>query len=202
MCGRILLVDGSILCTSCIETPPPLSPDRRNSPVLSISRQYDGCWDFSCSSVLPVRSKERVRDFERKTLKSGCLSLLTINRLSHSRRVRAVVRVWLGFGLGFTQIGHVDRTPKPNPNQTLTVSPNPSRAPKLRIVSNERHPDFNVFRGRILFVDGSILCTSCIETPPPLSPDRRNSPVLSISRQYDGCWDFSCSSVLPIITTN
>eukprot|EP00116_Pleurobrachia_bachei_P005013 sb/3465275/ len=34
----------------------------------------------------------------------------------------------------------------PNPNQTLTVSPNTSRAPKLRIVSNERHPDFNVFR--------------------------------------------------------
>eukprot|EP00116_Pleurobrachia_bachei_P018503 sb/3478765/ len=28
---------------------------------------------------------------------------------------------------------------------TLTNSPNPLRAPKLRIVSNERHPDFNVF---------------------------------------------------------
>eukprot|EP00116_Pleurobrachia_bachei_P012013 sb/3472275/ len=35
---------------------------------------------------------------------------------------------------------------KPNPNQTLTDSPNTSRTPKLRIVSNERHPDFNVFR--------------------------------------------------------
>eukprot|EP00116_Pleurobrachia_bachei_P005942 sb/3466204/ len=37
---------------------------------------------------------------ERKTLKSGCLPLLTIRRFWHSRRVRAVVRVWLGFGLG------------------------------------------------------------------------------------------------------
>eukprot|EP00116_Pleurobrachia_bachei_P019056 sb/3479318/ len=57
---------------------------------------------------------------QTETLKSGCLSLLTIHRFWHSRRVRAVVRVWLGFGLGvsvsaidslsdavFTQIGHV-----------------------------------------------------------------------------------------------
>eukprot|EP00116_Pleurobrachia_bachei_P015995 sb/3476257/ len=36
----------------------------------------------------------------RKTLKSGCLSLLTIHRFWYSRQVRAVVRVWLGFGLG------------------------------------------------------------------------------------------------------
>eukprot|EP00116_Pleurobrachia_bachei_P004420 sb/3464682/ len=36
----------------------------------------------------------------RKTLKSGCLSLLTIHLFWHSRRVRAVVRVWLGFGFG------------------------------------------------------------------------------------------------------
>eukprot|EP00116_Pleurobrachia_bachei_P005749 sb/3466011/ len=35
----------------------------------------------------------------RQTLKSGCLSLLTIHGSWHSRRVRAVVRVWLGFGL-------------------------------------------------------------------------------------------------------
>eukprot|EP00116_Pleurobrachia_bachei_P017925 sb/3478187/ len=35
-----------------------------------------------------------------KTLKSGCLPLLIIHRFWHSRRVRAVVRVWLGFGLG------------------------------------------------------------------------------------------------------
>eukprot|EP00116_Pleurobrachia_bachei_P017938 sb/3478200/ len=34
----------------------------------------------------------------RKTLKSGCLPLLTIHRFWHSRRVRAIVRVWLGFG--------------------------------------------------------------------------------------------------------
>eukprot|EP00116_Pleurobrachia_bachei_P018729 sb/3478991/ len=37
---------------------------------------------------------------QQKTLKSGCLSLLTIQRFWHSRRVRAVVRVWLGFGFG------------------------------------------------------------------------------------------------------
>eukprot|EP00116_Pleurobrachia_bachei_P018976 sb/3479238/ len=36
----------------------------------------------------------------RKTLKSGCLPLLTFRRFWHSRRVRDVVRVWLGFGLG------------------------------------------------------------------------------------------------------
>eukprot|EP00116_Pleurobrachia_bachei_P018851 sb/3479113/ len=30
---------------------------------------------------------------------ASCLQLLTIRRIWHSRRVRAVVRVWLGFGL-------------------------------------------------------------------------------------------------------
>eukprot|EP00116_Pleurobrachia_bachei_P006863 sb/3467125/ len=49
-------------------------------------------------------------------------------------------------------------TDKPNPNQTLTDSPNPSRAPKLRIVSNERHPDFNVF---LAFVSQIIFLTFC-----------------------------------------
>eukprot|EP00116_Pleurobrachia_bachei_P018768 sb/3479030/ len=46
------------------------------------------------------RSKTQFSITNWKTLKSGCLSLLTIHRFWHSRQVRAVVRVWLGSGLG------------------------------------------------------------------------------------------------------
>eukprot|EP00116_Pleurobrachia_bachei_P009971 sb/3470233/ len=58
------------------------------------------------------------------------------------------------------EIDSPNRTPKPNPNQTLTVSPNPLRAPKLRIVSNERHPDFNYddMGGRELSGDFNRIC--------------------------------------------
>eukprot|EP00116_Pleurobrachia_bachei_P005779 sb/3466041/ len=60
------------------------------------------------------------------------------------------------YGRDYTNLGALQRlyrcaTPKKEsialtepPNQTLTDSPNPLCALKLRIVSNERHPDFNI----------------------------------------------------------
>eukprot|EP00116_Pleurobrachia_bachei_P017560 sb/3477822/ len=43
---------------------------------------------------------ENARTRDRKTLKSGCLSLLTIRSFGARDELGLSVRVWLGFGLG------------------------------------------------------------------------------------------------------
>ena len=67
-----------------------------NNTLLSIPMPFLGILK---SMILENTACSAVDVLRRTKLKSGCLSLLTIHRFWRSRRVRAVVRVWLGFGL-------------------------------------------------------------------------------------------------------
>eukprot|EP00116_Pleurobrachia_bachei_P010692 sb/3470954/ len=67
--------------------------------ILKALKNRRQSFDIIYINILCQKLTEIMR-FKRKTLKSGCLSLLTIRSFSARDGLGLTVRVWLGFGLG------------------------------------------------------------------------------------------------------